>query len=140
MRTRIEFSTLFVRLYVLMVALAFGLGAAFLLGKTERFSEPSLAGMRNLVGWLPVAPHILWGAVFLVFGLSLIGALGRSVAVHVLRGGMVIYLFMVTGLVMAPFEEPKASLTGIVVYMGMFGCHAVLADHLAHRGWASGVR
>ena len=133
--SRIDYGTLFVRAYTLMIALACGLGAVILTSGHERFSTPSFRGARDLVAWLPGEAHYYWGGLFLVYGLILIGALGRPIAVHALRFGMVIYLFFAITFFLSLLAESKAGLTGCVAYMTFFGFHAVLSDHLSHRSW-----
>ena len=134
-RTVIHFNTLFVRFYVLVTGLAFGLGGAFLLGGPERFSSPSFAGLRNLFGWTGIPPHLTVAALFSIYGFLLVMQLGRWHAVHVLRAGIAVYLFLVLGLAYAVAIDGRAALSGVVVYSVAAIAHAYLSDHLTHRGW-----
>lgn len=129
-------NTLFFRFYVLVVGLAFGLGAVFYIGGVPRFSGPSFVGARDLVGWVPyLRPHEVFGLIFLIFGLMLVGGLGRVWAVHVLRFGVALYLFFVVSLAHSAFSDGHVPFTGIVVYTACALAHLLLSDHLHARGW-----
>lgn len=132
---QMNFQSLFFRMYVLMACLGIGLGMAILAGGADRFSGPSLTGPRNLVSWTGLEPHLVWGSAFLIYGLILVFALGRQVAVWALRGGVALYLFFVISFATSIVVEPRASITGLVAY-GVFSLiHLYLSDHLHNRRW-----
>lgn len=136
MLSRIDFHDLFVRTYVLMVGLTFGLGSVILTGGSERFSGPSFAGPRVLAEPLPwLQPHVYWGLLFLLHGLLLVTALGRQRAVHVLRFGIVVFWFLAFGFVVSGFQQSTAALTGVVAYLVVGSLFLVLSDHVRARGW-----
>jgi hypothetical protein len=124
-----------VRFYVLLTCLSIALGVVVSLGGAERFSEPSFDGPRAIVQWMPIEEHYVWGAMLLVFSLALVGALGRGVAIHVLRVGLVVYFFLAAGFIGSAIVEPTASLILSVVFLGIGTAHALLADHFDARGW-----
>lgn len=139
-------NNLFVRLYVLMAGLGFALGGAFALGGSQRFASPAFEGARDLVAFLPGQAHVWWGGLFIFYGVLLVAALGRRVAaIHVLRFGVVVYLFLTTSfissvvfersLVLADGSVVKAALSGIVAYGSFAIAHLILSDHLTHKGW-----
>lgn len=121
-----------------MIALAVGLGTVILVGGAERFSGPNFNGAHALTDWLPLFPaHVYWGSLFMLYGGALILSLGRTIAVHTLRFGMVVYLFFAVSFAMSLHSEPKAALTAVVAYTIFFGIHTFLSDHLAHHHvWA----
>lgn len=132
----VPYSSLFVRVYILLVSLAFGLAVAVWVGGEQRFSGPSFAGARALVEWIPfLDPSWAWGGLFFAHGAWLVFSLGRVVAIHALRFGIVVYFFFVVTLISSVISQPLAALTGIVVYSAVAALHAFMADHLAHRGW-----
>lgn len=134
---RPEFGSLHVRIYVILAALSCGLGGVILTGQEQRFSAPTFAQARALVEWWPFAPPwALWGTMFVLYGTALALAFGRPIAVHVVRFGMVPYLFFTITILFSGFADIRASLTGVVAYSTFFALHAVVADHLAHRSWA----
>lgn len=145
MRVGPGINNLFVRFYTLAAGLAFGLAGAFALGGASRFAGPSFEGARDLVSWLPGHPHLWWGALFAVYGVALVASLGRAIAVHVLRFGVVVYLFLTVSFVSSVvFERAavlqdgsivRAALSGIVAYGTFTVFHLTLSDHLTHRGW-----
>lgn len=130
----LHYNTLFIRLYVTLLAVAVGLGVAF--GSSAiRFAGPSFKGAVNLVTWLPFPPHLIWGGLFLTYGTTLLLLLGRMAAIHALRAGVVLYLFLATSFVHSMFLQPMAAASGVVVYTGIAVIHAFLSDHLTHQGW-----
>lgn len=133
---RPSYSKLFVRLYVLCACLGIGLGVAILVGGAHRFSGPSFVGPRDLVEpWLPWPAYWAWGTLFASYGLWVVFALGRRHAVHTLRFGVVVYLFLVLSFARSVGMDVRASLTGVVAYSAIAVLHLLLSDHLAHRGW-----
>lgn len=134
-KTNVKYNSLFVQFYSLSIGLAFGLGGAFLLGGTARFAGPDFAGAISMVAWLPVSAHVIWGVIFLGYGLALVFLIGRRAAIHALRAGVALYLFLVSGFVIALWLDGRAALSGIVAY-GVFAiAHLLLSDHLLSRGW-----
>ena len=130
-----DFSKLAVRLYILCACLAFGLGAAVLVGREERFSGPSFTTPRALVEWSGVPAYIGWAGLFIVYGILLVFSLGRDRAVHVLRFGIVVYCFLALSFLGSVAVDPKASITGVVAYFSFAMAHLFLSDHLVFRGW-----
>lgn len=126
---------LFVRLYCTLVVLATGLGVVVLFGGENRFSAPGFAGARALVSFVPVKPYVAWGLIFLAYGLALLAALGKRAAVHVLRFGMMLYIFFAIGLLKSVLDSPITAATGVVVYGCCMLFHAFLSDYLDHNGW-----
>ena len=105
------------RVYGTMIGLMVGLGVAVLSGGPGRFSGPSFQGPKDLISWLPFWPeYIYWGLLFLLHGISLVVAQGKTWEHHVLRFGTVVCFFWVTGFIKAAFDTPVAALTGIVAY------------------------
>lgn len=127
--------TLLLQMYSLKVALACGLGAVILAGGDERFSAPALGSAKDLVAWTGANPRIVWGLLFLAIGVALIWALGKRVAIHILRFGLVVYMFFVVGLAISVFRDPAAGLMGIVVFTVLGAAHALLSVHLEKYGW-----
>lgn len=132
---RLVHDTLFVRFYALCACLGIGLGVAILSGGTARFSGPSWKGPEALVTWIPVPAHWIWGGIFLIYGLTVVGVLGRTVSVHILRLGIVLYFFLAISFIGSVAIDPRASITGFVAYFAFAVVHLYLSDHLAHRGW-----
>lgn len=132
---RPNYNSLFVRVYALMACLGIGLGVAVAVGGDDRFSEPSFTTPRALVSWLPIAPHWVWGLMFIVFGTVLVITLGRRIAVHVLRFGIVVYLFLATSFAGSVQVDARASFVGIVFCSGLAVLHLLLSDHLTSKGW-----
>lgn len=128
--------SLFVKCYVLMVALAMGLGGVILAGGRERFTaDDTWSSARALVGWLPVAPYMVWGVLFFIGGIAMVATMGRSSAVLALRVGLVIYVFLALALGVAAASHSDVSWAHSVIY-GVAGIlHLTLSDHLARRGW-----
>lgn len=134
--TQTAADTFLLRLYTLLVGLSFGLGTVILTGGPQRFASPSFDGPKALTSVLPwFSPHTYWGLLFAAYGLALIGALGRWQAVHVLRFGVVVYMFLAVALTVSVFTNPIAALTGVVTYLVLAGFHAVVSEHIAHTGW-----
>lgn len=127
--------TLLLQIYSLKIALAFGLGAVILAGGDQRFNNPSFQSPRDLVSWTGLDARVVWGILFLALGAALVFTIGMRLAVHVLRFGMVVYMFLVVGFIVSVINSPAASLTGIVAY-GTFGiAHALVSVHLDKYGW-----
>lgn len=135
MNARTDYGSLFVRLYILLIALAAGLAAAVWIGGSERFSGPSFAGPRHLVAWIPVDSSVLWGTLFFLHGMWLTFSLGRKMAIHAMRFGIVVYLFFAVSLITSVLREPVAAMTGVVVYTVVALWHLLMSDHLVHLGW-----
>lgn len=134
--SQINFGDLFVRVYTLMVGLAFGLGTVTISGGAARFSSPSFDGPKNLVSWLPFLPeHTYWGLIFLAYGCGLVVSMGRQYAVHILRLGIVVFLFLAVGMSASLIGAPKAALTGVVTYTAIASLFLLLSDHLRVHGW-----
>lgn len=138
MTSRIDFHSLFVRAYTLMVGLCFGLGAVVLTGGEPRFSAPSFTGPKALVGWLPfLPPYAWWGALFILHGIVLVLSLGRSYAVHVLRFGIVVFWFLSFAFVVSAVREPTAGIMAVVAYAVFGALFLFLSDHLSAHGWGA---
>lgn len=136
MRSGIDFHTLFVRTYSLMIGLQFGLGAVMIAGGRERFSAPSFDGPRDLVAALPYfPPHVYWGLLFLLHGAALVLTMGRRGAIHVLRFGLVVCMFLTIAFLISVFTNPVAALVWVVTYAALGVLFLLLADHLHDRGW-----
>lgn len=137
MRAQINPSTIAVRMYTLLVGLALGLGGVILLGGHDRFAGESFHGARMLVEWVPVAPPwVLWGSLFIAYGLSLAWSMGRDIGVHALRFGVVVYMFLVISFLESLFPEPTAALTAVVAYTTFALIHGVLSVHVEKYGWS----
>lgn len=133
------YRALFVRFYALMACIAIGLGIAFFVGGEVRFSGHGFVGAHDLVAWLPIPAYLSWAALFLIYGLGLVAALGKKdLAIHLLRFGVVIYLFLVTSFVRSAMLDPVAALSGIVIYTATAVAHLFLSDHLTQLGWGGG--
>lgn len=135
MDTRLNFTTLFLRCYVLAACQGVALGGVFLLGGANRFAGPSFETPRNLFAWTGLPAHWIWGGVFLTYGLALVLSLGRERAVHVLRGGLALYLFLALSFAGSVFADARAAMSGFVSYTIIALIHLVLSDHLHNRGW-----
>ncbi len=127
--------TLLIQMYMLKVALAFGLGGVVLMGGSGRFSNTTFGGPRDLVDWTGIPAHVIWGLMFLALGTGLIWSVGKPAAVHFLRFGMVVYVFLVITFVVSVVNSPTAALTGVVAYGVFATAHALLSTHLAAYGW-----
>lgn len=127
--------TLLIQMYSLKVALAFGLGAVVLAGGDERFSGPTFRGPKNLFAWTDLNPRLVWGMIFLCLGAGLVWAIGKPVAIQVLRFGLVVYCFLVVTFLWSAFQSPTAALTGVVAYGTFAAAHALLSVHLDAYGW-----
>lgn len=132
---RPSYSKLFVRIYCLCACLAIGLAVAIGYGGEPRFSAPSFRTPRALLAWTGLPPHYVWASVFLVYGLLLILALGRHLAVHVLRVGIALYTFWALSFGGSAALDARVSVTGLVSYGVIAGLHLYLSDHLYCRGW-----
>ena len=135
MNTRLNFTTLFLRCYVLAACQGVALGGVFLLGGDNRFSSPSFETPRNLLAWTGLPAHWGWGTVFLMYGLALVMSLGQDRAVHVLRMGLALYLFLALSFAGSVFADARAAMSGFVSYTIIALIHLVLSDHLHGRGW-----
>lgn len=132
----VDYHDLFVRVYGLMIGLSFGLGAVILSGGPRRFNNPTFEGPRDLVAWLPLMPpYAWWGVMFLVYGTVLAVCIGRMVAVHVLRFGIVVFAFLTIAFLSSVLQSPVAVMTGVVAYLVFALLFAVLQDHLSASGW-----
>lgn len=127
---------LFMRIYVLMAALSCGVGAVILTGGASRFSGPGFRGPRDLVAWLPFFDAwVYWGALFALHGIALALSMKRSIAVHTLRFGMVVYVFLAITFVVSVFKEPTAAAVGSVAYFVFAILALFMSDHLERFGW-----
>lgn len=124
-----------VRFYVLLTCLSLGLGVVISLGGPERFSEPSFGGPRAIVEWMPIEAHYVWGALFALYSVFLIAALGRAAAARALQLGTVLYFFLGAGFIGSAVTAPTANLVLAVVFVVAGAAHALLADHFNARGW-----
>lgn len=97
-----------------------GLGFVLLVGAPERTSSASFAVPKE---WLPIQA---WGLVFLVGALvcAFAHGLGRRGAIAVALGAG-IHAFWATALWQSADADPKAALTGGVVYSWLALCHVV---------------
>lgn len=136
---RPDYNKLFVRLYTLCACLAIGLAFAVTAGGEKRFSGPSFNGPRALVEyWVPPGyAHWVWGLMFLCHGLWLVFAMGRRMAVHALRFGIVTYTFLALSFGGSVASTPTAAGTGVVAYLIFAAIHLYLSDHLTSRGWGA---
>ena len=128
--------TFFVRVYCLAAAWSFALGLISLLGGAGRFLVPDLAGPRELVMWLPIAPHATWGVIFLVAGVGMLAALGRPWAAPLLFANLVTYTFFSIGLVRS-HPAMDRNLFDMTSYFVAMILSLVLLLHLNRRGWWS---
>lgn len=126
---------LFVKVYMLMVALAGGLASAFLVGGEARFAGPSFATPRALVQWLPIDAYLVWGIGALAYAVCLILTLGRPLAIHVLRAGIILYFLLALSFAGSVVVDAKAAASGFTTYFVIATLHLVLQDHLSSRGW-----
>lgn len=90
------------------------LGLAILIGGPTRFSASSFATAREVPGGL-----VTWGVMFLLCGaITLLGAALRRVPL--LRAGLLAqafgFTFLDIALIHTAFHEPRAALTGCVIY------------------------
>lgn len=120
--------------YMLMVALSFGLGGVIIAGGEQRFSGPSFKGARDLVSWAG-DPHLLWGAMFILLGALLVWGVGKRMAIHFLRFGLVVFVFLALSFVRSISVSPAVALTGIVAYAIFGALHLALSLHLDKHGW-----
>lgn len=132
---RPNYSSLFVRVYALMACLGIGLGVAIAAGGEQRFEGPMFEAPRNLVAWLPIQPYWSWALLFSAYGLTLVGTLGRRMAVHTLRFGIVVYFFAASCFAGSMQIDPRASAVGLVFTVFAAALHLFTSDHLTKRGW-----
>lgn len=128
-------SALFVRTYILCACLAIGIGSVILLGGARRFNAPIFRTPRALVEWLPMDPHWSWGLLFLAHGVALALTYARATALHVLRFGIVVHLFMAIGVASSVALEARAPAVAVVGFLFFAGIHLFLSDYLAGRDW-----
>lgn len=127
---------LFFRTYVLLSCLGCGMGGVILTGGAARFSGPAFRGPRDLVDWLPIFDAwVYWGVLFVLYGLALGIAMKRSIAVHVLRFGMVVYTFLSLTFMLSVLQEPTVAATGCVAYLIFAVLSLFMSDHLETFGW-----
>jgi hypothetical protein len=131
----LNYTSLFLRGYVLMAAQGLGLGGVFMFGGESRFSGPAFHSLRDLTEWTTIPPHWVWGGVFMAYGFTLVFALGKSWAVHVLRGGLALYLFLALSFGGSAWNDERAAWSGLVSYSILAVVHLILSDHLSSRGW-----
>jgi len=124
-----------VKVYVLMAALAMGMSGAFIVGGEARFSSPSFTVPAQLVQALPFGSNVAWGTFFFCYAIALIYTLGRSGAIHVLRFGIALYLFLAISFGGSVVVDTKAAASGAITYIAIATLHLFLQDHLSSRGW-----
>jgi hypothetical protein len=134
-RLELRPETLLIQMYSLKVALAFGLSAVIVAGGEERFSGDAFKGPRALVAWLPVEPYMPWATLFLLLGAALVYGIGKPVAIHVLRFGMVVYVFLLIAFACSAFQDPTVAFTGCVAYTVFAAAHLLVSAHLDTYGW-----
>lgn len=120
---------------MLLSVLAVGVGITILLGGENEFSSPAFTGPKNFVEWTQIPAFVVWGCVYLFYGSLLIVSVGKTVAIHVLRAGMIVYGFFGISFTSSLLSSPDASGIFVVLFVVLFALHALLADYLAEHGW-----